>query len=90
MFKTYRENFKIFYSLYNVYLKDTGIISTLITNTIESPVLTLELFIRSKSHGGTLMSYLSKHIFAISNEQEMRMFIGNEIYHTGIFTDIGK
>lgn len=85
----YREGRTVYGSLYTAYLNDTGLVSTPFT-TLNHPVLTVELQVKTFKHGGVLLAYVSKNIFAVSNEAEIRMFIGSDVIRTGLATDIGE
>ena len=87
--KWFQEEAQVYGSLYNVYLNDTGMISTKFI-TLDVPVLTIELFVKTITHGGTLIAYLGNRLFAISNEVNMKIHFGSDVIKTDLSTDVGK
>ena len=85
----FEETASVHGGLYGVYLNDTGMISTPFV-ALNNPVVTIELFLKTVAHGGTLLSYVGQSIFAVSNEGNMRVFIGRDVINTGLSTDVGK
>jgi len=85
----FEERAFIFGGLYGVHLKDTGIVSDLFT-TLNHPVVSLELYLNTMAHGGTLIAYVGQSIFAISNEANIRLFVGSDVISTDLSMEIGK
>ena len=85
----FEEKSIVFGSLYGVYMRDTGMISTLFT-TLNHPVVSIELYLNTMTHGGTLLAYVGQSMFAISNEANMRLFIGDDVIRTGFSAEIGE
>ena len=86
---SFEEKSFVFGSLYGVHMKDTGMVSTLFT-TLDYPIVSLEMYVYPLSHGGTLIAYMGRNIFALSNEATMRLFIGSDVINTGLSTETGE
>ena len=53
-------------------------------------ILTIELLLKTHKYGGTILSYAHQSVFAVVNDQTLKVVYRNRVIDTGISNEIGK
>ena len=85
----YNENYYTWSGLYSVVLRDTGMVSTRMF-TLNSKVITLQIYLKTLEYGGTLIAYQKRDTFAISNEKFIKVYTKTKSFVTDLQTEIGE